>query len=64
MFYFSDEDKYVKNRKVSKKKVKLDDEDRDIYRKFSYEKSCKYLMCPVSIICMYYESGYSLIIIT
>lgn len=42
MYIFSDDDNYIKNKKVTKKKLKTYDEDHNIFLLFGCEKPCKY----------------------
>lgn len=45
IYLYTDDDQYVKTRKVSNKKLKSCDIDHNIYELFAYEKPCKYTVC-------------------
>lgn len=44
---YVDDDQYVKNRKVSKKKLKPYEADSNIYELFACDKPCTYTVCTL-----------------
>lgn len=49
IYLLADDDHYVKNRKVTKKKVKPSEEDINVFKLFGFPNPCKHFVSNVKI---------------